>query len=113
MNRRRLRELAEAIREGAKKRPQSTGNYFAEGGSCALGAAAEGIGFNPAISLGDDEVSEFLSTHFPVLRCRSRHTKMPLAEWIILSNDVRRLSREQIADLVEAGGIDGEFLESN
>ena len=38
------RELAKAIRLGAARRPQCFGSYFDErGGSCALGAAYDGM----------------------------------------------------------------------
>ncbi|MEX2272347.1 MAG: hypothetical protein WD690_12790, partial [Vicinamibacterales bacterium] len=38
------RELARAIRLGAARRPQCFGSYFDErGGSCALGAAYDGM----------------------------------------------------------------------
>lgn len=37
-------KLSEAIRIGAKIRPQCTGKFYANGGSCAIGAALEAIG---------------------------------------------------------------------
>jgi hypothetical protein len=44
------RELADAILEGAKRRPQAFGSYFTwDGGSCALGAAYEGIHHLPEV----------------------------------------------------------------
>jgi hypothetical protein len=39
-----ITKLSEAIRIGATKRPQCTGDYFDNGGSCALGAAWEAMG---------------------------------------------------------------------
>lgn len=38
------RELAAAIRKGAAMRPQGKYNYFADGKSCAIGAALEAVG---------------------------------------------------------------------
>jgi hypothetical protein len=39
-----LMKLSDAIREGAKLRPQGFSSLYAKGNSCALGAALEGVG---------------------------------------------------------------------
>jgi hypothetical protein len=42
-----ITKLSEAIRAGAKLRPQCSGSYQFDGKSCAYGAAAEVLGVDP------------------------------------------------------------------
>jgi hypothetical protein len=96
-------QLAMAIRSGAAHRPrQSFGEYFdAHGGSCALGAAYEGVYRLPEEVAG--EVPHRLDRFFHCLEnvskrcpagCRKR---IPIGAMIVHLNDDHAWSREQIA----------------
>ena len=84
-------KLSEAIRAGAKLRPQAFGWYFKDGGSCAIGAAYEArtgmVGFVDGASDVLCAVPEILDA--------------PLFWAITEMNDLQRMTREQIADRVE------------
>jgi hypothetical protein len=93
-------ELADAIAEGARRRPQAFGEYFDEhGGSCALGAAYEG-----AYSLPDDAHAIRPRMHrlFDCLenvrrRCPEGCLKrLPLNAIILHLNDDHHWTRERI-----------------
>lgn len=87
-------KLSEAIRIGAKLRPQGFGCAFKDGKSCAWGAAWEGIGhpYDIAISYVDilGSSDEWSLANFEV------HS-------VALLNDCNT-SREEIADMLEAKG---------
>jgi hypothetical protein len=97
-------ELAEAILSGAERRPrQSFGTYFGpEGGSCALGAAYDGVYRLPESVRGTHPTRmdrffhclENVSKRCPA-GCRK---KVPIAALIVHLNDDHRWTREQIAD---------------
>ena len=98
-------KLSEAIREGAKLRPQCTsGEYFdLDGTSCAMGAAFEAETGHTNLS------NDRLEHAFPEL---ARPTKKPInygtsgsLEYAIARlNDEYKWTREQIADWVEEQG---------
>lgn len=102
--------LSEAIRIGAKLRPQTTAGEYIEphGGSCALGAAYEAIadGDDVLEDVCDDELEEA----FPILRdsepsvacpsCANTVHMSPMG-LIVHLNDTHKWTREQIADWVE------------
>ena len=102
--------LAEAILEGAKRRPkQSFGTYFdGKGGSCALGAAYEGLYRLPE-EVGQlhpkrlDRLWECLEGTIRTCPegCRKR---LILAAMIIHLNDDHRWDRERIAAWVAGPG---------
>jgi hypothetical protein len=108
MSREGERELAEAILTGAKRRPeQSFGSYFGpEGGSCALGAAFEGIYLLPADA--HDAVPKRMDRFFDCLegvsrRCPAGCKKhIPIGAMIVHLNDDHLWTREQIAHWLEA-----------
>src|SRR4029453_10601722 len=97
------RELANYIRAGASRGPQCFGSYFDEkGGSCALGAAYEGVyhlprghgkripGHPAGVFRGPEEMAK---------KCPQGCSKrLPLASMIVHLNDDHRMSREQIAE---------------
>lgn len=88
-------KLSEAIREGAKLRPQYFGaDYFGNGGSCALGAAYEAVTGHGHYYADDAPTIEDL---FPSLT-----VELEMEIWD--KNDQECLSREQIADWLEARG---------
>ena len=97
------RELADAILTGAHRRPtQSFGSYFGpEGGSCALGAAFEGIYLLPAHAEGTHP--ERLDRFFHCIDYVSRRCpagckkQVPIGALIVHLNDDHRWTREQIA----------------
>ena len=96
-------ELADAIAEGARRRPsQAFGEYFSsKGGSCALGAAYEG-----AYALPHDAVSvrPRLDRLFDCLENVRRrcpvgcNKRLPLNAIILHLNDDHHWTREQIVD---------------
>ena len=102
-------ELADAIAEGAKRRPsQAFGEYFSsKGGSCALGAAYEGMYRLPDNADGTRPTKD-LEWFFDCLEgsvrkcpadgCRKRLT---LASILVHLNDEHRWSREAIAAWLE------------
>ncbi len=92
-------KLSEAIRAGAKLRPQCIGLFFKEGCSCAAGAALEATGtpyleYNKRSKLVAQSYHEFYATFL------SRFPGISIGE-IICKNDSAGLSRESIADWVE------------
>lgn len=93
-------KLSQAIRIGAKLRPQCSRTYFAWAdrplavGSCALGAAWEGAGYGGP-------------THAPFGYqdvCKAFGITEPLAQSIAIRND-RGDTREQIANWLESQGL--------
>jgi hypothetical protein len=103
-------KLSAAIRLGATLRPQAHGKFFRMTNdglcSCALGAAAEALGKQPS------------DTAHPYVRDVLNHTYswfshtlvmfedrlITIGEAIMIMNDQLFLSREAIADQVEAWG---------
>ena len=84
-------KLSEAIREGAKLRPQCYGAFFRNGRSCALGAAYEYL-------TGDNDPCKceltLISRYGTDIRNR-----------VIYMNDGGLLTRERIADMLEEEGL--------
>lgn len=113
------RELAKAIRLGSLRRPQCFGSYFDErGGSCALGAAYDGMYEMPREKREPGEiVPRNLERLFhcledvvkkcpemieatPAVQCRK---KLPLGAMIVHLNDDHGWTREQIAEWLSNG----------
>jgi len=106
------KELASAIRAGAKRRPdQAFGDYFVgRRASCALGAAYEGI-YRLAEDMGGKRPTRDLVGFFdclegsvrscPVEGCKKR---LLLSAMIVHLNDHHEWSREQIAAWLEENG---------
>lgn len=92
-------KLSDAIRIGAKLRPQCECELFADGGSCALGAAYEGITGQTCES---HEYSRVINA-FPALRRVSGGGMNNLGFSISSRNDSGE-TREQIADWLESQG---------
>jgi hypothetical protein len=94
-------ELADAILAGAKRRPQAFGSYFTwEGGSCALGAAYEGIHHLPeAMGPMSPRLERLFHCLEDILRAcpEGCKKKLPLASMIVHLNDDHLWTREQIA----------------
>jgi hypothetical protein len=96
-------ELAVAILTGAKRRPsQSFGSYFGpEGGSCALGAAYEGVYLLPEDA--HDAIPQRLERFFDCLENVSKkcpagcHKQIPIGAMIVHLNDDHQWTREQVA----------------
>ena len=103
------KELANAIRDGAKRRPeQAFGDYFVgRRASCALGAAYEGI-YRLAAEMEGRRPTKDLVSFFdclegrvqacPVEGCKKR---LLLSAMIVHLNDRHEWSREQIAAWLE------------
>ena len=96
-------KLSEAIRIGARMRPQCTAVMFDNGKSCALGAAYEAVyGYpgNGRYGFSSDHnnkmLEEWLSNAFSDLS----HVEDSI--WHL--NDSGAMTREQIADWLEAQG---------
>jgi hypothetical protein len=112
------RELAKAIRLGAARRPQCFGSYFDErGGSCALGAAYDGMYEMPREKREPGEVVprnlerlfhclEDIVKQCPIrpnvgeAACRKR---LPLGAMIVHLNDDHGWTREHIAEWLSNG----------
>ena len=117
------RELAKAIRLGAARRPQCFGSYFDDrGGSCALGAAYDGMYELPK---QEKEQGEIVPRHLErlfhcledvVKRCPERavgeeiacRKKLPLGSMIVHLNDDHGWTREQIAEWLSNGAPGAE-----
>ncbi len=108
------RELAAAILEGARHRPQCVGSYFSsDGRSCALGAAFEGIHhlpqavgpFRPRLERLFDCL-EYISRPCPE-GCKKT---LPLASMIVHLNDDHVWTREAIAAWLIGNGVDASKL---
>lgn len=82
-------KLSEAMRIGAKIRPQAFLNYFIDGKSCALSAAYEGVTGHP---------------WSPARWAVERGVPEDIVREILGMNDISRMSRERIADWLEAQG---------
>jgi hypothetical protein len=92
-------KLSEAIRKGARLRPQGTGWWHRDGKSCALGAAYEALTGRitndySGVTL---ETIHIMATAFPAFYA--------LTHEIGKMNDIQHLTREQIADWLEAQGL--------
>jgi hypothetical protein len=116
-------KLSEAIREGAKLRPQTRGLMFGADGldgelcSCALGAAYEAALRERGTNLSERDLwrvftklaCDFMQRElWPGLTKTVRLVNgkpLLLQEAIVHLNDVEKLSREEIADQVEAWGF--------
>lgn len=98
-----ITKLSEAIRIGAKLRPQGMGFYFSEGRSCALGAAYEAVtGKYHEAGAGTDipNMVDWFSEKFDM--------GPSLGSRIVDMNDgnhgqIQR-TREQVADWLESQG---------
>jgi len=91
-----ITKLSQAIRIGAKLRPQGFGQLWDGHGTCALGAAIEAIwGEGSIYSMPDG------SRSYDDIRLL-----FPFADRLNIDelNDKQRLTREQIADKLEAMG---------
>lgn len=90
-------KLSEAIRVGAKLRPQCFGFLFRDGASCALGAAYEALGGIPIDGDASDpaycKIYDQLEGRFGSDICYEAHDR----------ND-RGASREAVADWLESEG---------
>ena len=99
-------ELANAIEEGARRRPtQAFGEYFSEtGGSCALGAAYEGAYALPRDPHEAHSIRPRLHRLFDCLeqvrrRCpEGCNKRLPLNAIILHLNDDHHWTREQIVE---------------
>jgi hypothetical protein len=96
-------ELADAIAEGARRRPsQAFGEYFSnKGGSCALGAAYEGA---YALPRDAESIRPRLDRLFDCLENVRRkcpvgcNKRLPLNAIILHLNDDHHWTREQIVE---------------
>ena len=98
--------LSDAIRIGCAFKPQGFGDFYRDGGSCALGAAYDGCGvdrnlkllseLSPGIKAYFDETSknEYIA-YCPAGNGCTHFTSIPHL------NDDHKWSRERIADFVE------------
>lgn len=88
-------KLSEAIRIGAKKRPQCRGAYFNDyGESCALGAAAEALFGVNRMTFGSDSLRKLQDLYGDLT-----------VTTVIFMNDGGGQTREQIADWLESRGF--------
>lgn len=94
-------KLSEAIRIGAKLRPQGHGKFFSNGRSCAIGAAMEACGCAPE-SKKEDNLEVLIQLGI-LMSDRSHYTDL---FWRISAmNDSLEYTRERISDILEAEGL--------
>jgi hypothetical protein len=100
-------KLSEAIREGAKLRPQAFGSYFNKNGrSCALGAAYEACTGEKNIDLSNPTFWNAYPELLEMQRVDSPYESFSyLKSAILYLNDRAKWTREQIADFVEQQGF--------
>ncbi len=96
-----IKKLSDAIRLGATFRPQCFSEFFAEGGSCALGAAKEAVGAIHPFCLSERFPALAYNVEHPVTASRF---KCDLYHTITNLNDVFGWTRERIADWVASIG---------
>lgn len=92
--------LSEAIRLGSMLRPQTRGSYGADGGSCAIGAAAEAAGMNEYPLFHELEARWPVLTEFVACPVTA-DTSGDVGTVILWLNDSHGWTREAIADWVE------------
>jgi len=98
--------LSEAIRVGAGMRPQSRGCPFANGGSCAWGAAAEALGHRYDPSLQTAIAINYVASRLNLPHKLVHNEKFgPGCDTIWGKNDTGGFTREQIADWLETQGL--------
>ena len=86
-------KLSQAIRIGAKLRPQCVGGMFVDGGSCAIGAAYEGL----TGKTGAGTRREYLVV--------VNHYGQAVLDMVWRMNDLEEMTREDIAHHLEARGL--------
>ena len=97
--------FSEAIREGAKLRPQAFGAYFDGGTSCAVGAAHEAI----TGKAEDSDAVALTEGSFPYMQLCNNKATCPqctaaigsLLSTVTHLNDEHKWTRERIADWLE------------
>jgi hypothetical protein len=106
--------LSSAIRDGSSRTSQCFGSFIDEGATCALGAAFEHVIRNQGEVLsnfqntGAMEIRRVLEENYPILSMKlsaidDRYIGGTTVEdWLILLNDEKKYTREQIANVVEA-----------
>lgn len=108
-------KLSDAIRIGARLRPQGRETLFSNGKSCALGAAYEAVYGDPGRDAGfpdlphdarnkDDVFGQRLDESFPALNTRLGGG-FRVKDQVWRKNDNERWSREKIADWLESQGF--------
>jgi hypothetical protein len=94
-------KLSEAIRIGARIRPQCTGRWFSDGKSCVIGAAIEGAGWREEAQKYE-QVEHVSPWHW--LEVRFGSVPYAVVDQMWRKNDAGK-SRESIADWLEAQGL--------
>jgi hypothetical protein len=116
-----LKVIADAVRKGASIRPQAFMDFFVqfeddtEVRSCAIGAAHEGLGGRPKPGVGITRVKKRITNasgidifdgdltfSHPVIGTAVYHS---LYTFVFTLNDVTRLTREDIADVLESPAL--------
>lgn len=92
-----ITKVSQAIRIGAKIRPQCRGTFFRDGGSCAMGAMAEAMGVPYGSELPLMAVAYALWVPATIAFAQKVRMTLPVA------NDTG-WTREQIADKLEELG---------
>lgn len=98
-------KLSDAIKAGAKAKPQAFGVTYRNGRTCALGAALDAIG---QLDPDDERKNDYLNVcnHFPFASAHATHPVDPTrSSYLVLSairelNDEFRWTRERIAKWV-------------
>ena len=97
--------LSDAIRIGSAMKPQAFGAMFHNGGSCAVGAAWDGVRLNNGTMESLNGQGQ-LFTALHERGCGVCQYHNPDGWAIPHMNDIHRMSREAIADWVESVEIE-------
>lgn len=89
--------LSEAIRLGAMMKPQAFGDLWKGGGSCALGAAYDALGWRDRVCCIDGPLMDFYGR---VISCPACGTRSGVTGIMTHLNDNHHWTREAIADWV-------------
>src|SRR5258708_1204535 len=98
-------KLSAAIRIGAKIRAQCTGKFFEGGKSCALGAAWEGMGYEPFFDAPDFAIKQSAACTRMGLDGKCLPGDKQSLFYRIFDRNDHGESRESIADWLEAQGL--------
>jgi hypothetical protein len=109
-----MKKLSELMREGAKLHPQCEGDFaiFDDTGNviatCAIGCMA--LATDPLVDLKNDDgvygaIEQASGIKLLDVRHRDGTVNLPLAQHIWRKNDIRHMTREQIAEWLENNGL--------
>lgn len=96
--------LSDAIRIGCGMKPQGFGDFFRDGGSCALGAAMDGYNSSGVDNAKVYQIQPWEREECPLCAMDYHQRMQSYTTYAMIPhlNDYHKMSREDIADLVES-----------